>query len=752
MEEKASNNSFAKALNVPSSFNTNYKNLNHLHIEGFNMNKKFVLSAYMLVLFVSNIIFILSIAAEEVQTVIYIDPPTIEAVPGQAFNITTCIANVTDLKAWQVVIYYRNNIVNALEAFEGPFLKAAGDTIFPEPAIWNDWNATHGCVMIGCCIQGSVPGVSGNGVLATIKFGCIGPGDTILKICVDPDDSFILNSDLEDVPIEAEDGYITSGPAPHDVAIISATPSSTEAFAGQIVNLTVVSKNAGTTTENFNVTACYNSHVIGTEALTDIAPSEETTLQFVWNTSDVPIGTYVIKVLASVIPGETNLMNNVYVDSTIKIKPAYDLSVRVETPTHLIEGEVGLLKATVTNVGWKDIETDVKVQLLIDENIVNEIIVAKLEVGASEEITYLWTPTVTGTYTVRAYAPPIAGEEITLNNVATEIVTVSPPKIPTVQIDPWRRYVNVGEFVKVHIRIYDATDLYAWQIKIHYNPEVLEFRNIWLSDTHVFAGASYTAPDPKVGEDHILYGVSLLGAAEPFSGSGILCEVDFKAKARGSSNLQLIDEETFLLDSDLNSISIQIVNSWVDVFGDIIEIKNVETTRTDVYTEWIIEVNATVRNNDNIPQSFSVTAYFASELKIIRKVSDLPPGEEATLTFYMDTSTLTPYVDYAIWAEATIIIDETWAYNNFWFFWAEVVPLSMSAHGWSFPGIVTTRIVPDIDGNTKVDIRDVGIAALAFGSYPEHQRWNLLADMNQDDKVNIRDLALVAKNFGKSVY
>jgi len=405
------------------------------------------------------------------------------------------------------------------------------------------------------------------------------------------------------------------------------------------------------------------------------------------------------------------------------------------------------LKATVSNVGWKDVETDVELQLLIDEEIANKTTIAKLDAGSSEEITYLWIPSVEGTYTVKAYAPPIAGEEITLNNVDAETVTVSPPKTPTVQAKPWNNYANVGESVRVNIRVYDVTDLYTWQIKLHYNPEVLEFREIWLPDDHVFSEAKYVAPSPNVKEDYVMYGACLLDDAEPFSGSGILCEMHFKAKARGSSSLKLDGEGTFLLDSESNAMSIQIVNSWVDVLGDIIEITNVETTRTGVYAGWIIEVNATVRNNDNIPQAFSVSVNFASELRVIRKVSDLPPGKEITLIFSMDTSTLTPYVDYAIWAEATIVIGETWAYNNFWFFWSEpsVLKGSMEAP-------VRVRLVPDINGDTKVNMGDVYVAALAFGSYPEHRRWNLLADTNQDNKVDMKDIYLIVTNFGKKIY
>jgi len=62
---------------------------------------------------------------------------------------------------------------------------------------------------------------------------------------------------------------------------------------------------------------------------------------------------------------------------------------------------------------------------------------------------------------------------------------------------------------------------------------------------------------------------------------------------------------------------------------------------------------------------------------------------------------------------------------------------------------VNVEILGDVNGDNKVNIKDIAQAALSFGSYPSHPRWNIQADINQDGKVDIRDLALIAKNFGK---
>jgi len=52
---------------------------------------------------------------------------------------------------------------------------------------------------------------------------------------------------------------------------------------------------------------------------------------------------------------------------------------------------------------------------------------------------------------------------------------------------------------------------------------------------------------------------------------------------------------------------------------------------------------------------------------------------------------------------------------------------------------------PDI----KVDMKDVAIVAKAFGSYPDHKRWNPYADVNNDYKVDLKDIGLICVGFGR---
>jgi hypothetical protein len=62
--------------------------------------------------------------------------------------------------------------------------------------------------------------------------------------------------------------------------------------------------------------------------------------------------------------------------------------------------------------------------------------------------------------------------------------------------------------------------------------------------------------------------------------------------------------------------------------------------------------------------------------------------------------------------------------------------------------IVCGTSASDVNRDGKVDLRDISLVAIAFGSYPEHPRWNPIADLNQDAKIDLKDIALVAKHFG----
>lgn len=116
------------------------------------------------------------------------------------------------------------------------------------------------------------------------------------------------------------DNYPLMNPtmAVHDVAIINVETSSNTAYVGEVVEITVTTRNEGTVNETFIVTAKYYDRTIETKTVTNLTRCESTTLVFSWNTTEVPPGfNYEISAEASTVINETDVMDNTYIDGTV---------------------------------------------------------------------------------------------------------------------------------------------------------------------------------------------------------------------------------------------------------------------------------------------------------------------------------------------------------------------------------------------------------------------------------------------------
>jgi len=158
-----------------------------------------------LTLIASTILLLTSFCATaSASTTISADPSTIEVSIGEVFTINITILNVADLYAWDLRLYYRNDVLNATEIVEGAFLETAGETFFWVFDLNDAYNATHGRVSVICLLTGSVPGASGNGTLATITFRPVGEGNTTLNIY----STYLLNSDGTSISHTTADGQV----------------------------------------------------------------------------------------------------------------------------------------------------------------------------------------------------------------------------------------------------------------------------------------------------------------------------------------------------------------------------------------------------------------------------------------------------------------------------------------------------------------------------------------------------------------
>ena len=152
-------------------------------------------------------------------------------------------------------------------------------------------------------------------------------------------------------------------------------------------------------------------------------------------------------------------------------------------------------------------------------------------------------------FSIISMALLVLGTLTTLSTVYATgtVVRVDPSNMVDTDIEP-------GETITFTINITNVADLYTWQIRIFFNPDVLNCTGASYPVDHIFAGKTTSPVLPIIDNTggSILYGNSLQGPIAGVSGNGKLCQIEFSVKTRGSSNLTFLTVgagSTFLLNS-----------------------------------------------------------------------------------------------------------------------------------------------------------------------------------------------------------
>jgi len=112
----------------------------------------------------------------------------------------------------------------------------------------------------------------------------------------------------------------------------------------------------------------------------------------------------------------------------------------------------------------------------------------------------------------------------------------------------------------------------------------------------------------------------------------------------------------------------------------------------------------------------------------------------------------TPYTKRLLEGSYTLEMPETQD-GYVWSHWLEDEDTNRSKIVYMDTDITLTAVffhIADLNHDSKVDMKDIAIAASAFGGFPTHPRWNPICDLNGDDKIDLKDIGTVAKNFGKT--
>ncbi len=122
--------------------------------------------------------------------------------------------------------------------------------------------------------------------------------------------------------IKSADSTVTVLTSGHDIALTAVYPSKTVVGQGFLLNISVTTKNYGTFTETFNATVYHNQTAItqpdGKNYTTlTLTSGDSRTLTFTWNTTGTQKGNYTISANLTLLPDETDLSNNNYIDGWV---------------------------------------------------------------------------------------------------------------------------------------------------------------------------------------------------------------------------------------------------------------------------------------------------------------------------------------------------------------------------------------------------------------------------------------------------
>jgi parallel beta-helix repeat protein len=156
---------------------------------------------------------------------------------------------------------------------------------------------------------------------------------------------------------------------------------------------------------------------------------------------------------------------------------------------------------------------------------------------------------------------------------------------------------------------------------------------------------------------------------------------------------------------------------------------NITVSKNVVGPWFCIPINVTVGNQGDFMEIFDVTVYADDIIIGTQTVSSARAVTVLTFTWNM---TGVNKETYTISAEASIVLGEIDIADNY---------LVDS----------TIEIIPDLNGDGKVDIYDIVLAAAAYGSNQGDPNWNPYADLAPPyGKIDIYDLVTCAYHYGKT--
>jgi len=344
---------------------------------------------------------------------IFVDPPEIinpNAVPCQTiFTINVSIDDIADMKTCEFNLTYDTDVISLIGL---NFLSVNGRYPMLE-LIAND---TAGFLWMKLAYSTAIT-VSDPTPLVTITFHVDNLGATPLNLT----STKLTDSNDNLIPHDVYHGFFMA--QIRDVAVTNIVLSRTWTYPGWPVNITVTVKNNGNASETFNVCTYYDSHVIGTITVNDLASNEERDIIFEWDTTGVAEGNYTIKAEAEHVPYEVNTSDNTFIDGKVWIMIHFhDVAiVSVASESWVFQGWIVQINVTARNDG--DFTESFNISAYYNTTLIGMVEVINLASGNNYTAQFsLNTSTllICHTYTITGEATLVPFEYNEANNVLVD--------------------------------------------------------------------------------------------------------------------------------------------------------------------------------------------------------------------------------------------------------------------------------------------------------------------------------------------
>jgi thermitase len=452
----------------------------------------------------------------------------------------------------------------------------------------------------------------------------------------------------------------------------------------------------------------------------------------------------------------------------IPIELEHDLAASLDAPETLGRGESTFLNATVYNRGLSS-EIDVRLQLLIGGAVVESVIVPELPSHASYTVVHLWNSSIWGiNYSICAYAWPVVGESLTVNNMQAKTVYIS-LYTRTYQPPQW---IDGGNPMGWH------ADDSSWQYNLPFSFPFYEvyYTTIYVSSNGLIA---FNGPDSSLGnsKQELAYKLAVASAWDdwvsdyPYDiyicedsthvgigwyvrhfGSSTVASFEVTLYANGtmqfnyayndgpiSATIGISNGAGEIIAQDLTDLNCinTIVFSPLPYTHDL-AIHDVTAYPANVYVGQTVGINVTAKNEGETAENFTVKVYYNETSSLLEGLIGerdvyLNPGESVPLYFEWNTTGLQTG-NYNITAVIPPVLGETDTSDNTFI---DGVVQVIWKHDVAIIGIVSSRAWV-YHGH----IMAVNVTISNKGDFNETVEVTLYCNMSADEAIGVQTLNL----------